>query len=64
MWAAIGTGDEIAAAQGGMEGKALVAGVSTAEPYRYARAGRVWTSRSSTTSTKKSILRRSRRAPR
>src|SRR4051812_17796715 len=40
-WAAIGTGEEVPEIHGGMEGKALVAGVSTAEPYKYAEFGRV-----------------------
>jgi carbamoyl-phosphate synthase small subunit len=57
MWAAIGTGDEIPAIEGGMEGKALVAGVSTPEPYLYADAGRVNVAVVDY-GTKKSILRR------
>ena len=43
--------------EGGMEGKALVAGVSTPEPYRYAEVGRVNVAVVDY-GTKKSILRR------
>jgi carbamoyl-phosphate synthase small subunit len=57
MWAAIGVGDETPAIEGGMEGKALVAGVSTAEPYRYAEVGRVNVAVVDY-GTKRSILRR------
>jgi carbamoyl-phosphate synthase small subunit len=57
MWGAIGTGDEIPAVEGAMEGQALVAQVSTPEPYVYAEHGR---SRVAVVDygTKRSILRR------
>ncbi len=61
MRAAIGTGDEVdleaVRSQPGMEGKALVAGVSTAEPYRYSEIGRVDVAVVDY-GTKRSILRR------
>jgi carbamoyl-phosphate synthase small subunit len=57
MWAAIGTGEDVPAIAGGMEGKALVAGVSAAEPYRYSDVGRVNVAVVDY-GTKKSILRR------
>ena len=58
MWAAIGTSEEIpAAVEGAMEGRALVARVSTPEPYAYAEHGRL---RIAVVDygTKRSILRR------
>jgi carbamoyl-phosphate synthase small subunit len=57
MWAAIGSGDEVPAIAGGMEGKALVAGVSTPEPYVYAEYGRLKVAVVDY-GTKRSILRR------
>ena len=57
MWAAIGTGDEIPAVEGAMEGQALVAQVSTPEPYVYAEQGRLRVAVVDY-GTKQSILRR------
>ena len=57
MWAAIGTGDEIPAVEGAMEGQALVAQVSTPEPYVYAEHGRLRVAVVDY-GTKQSILRR------
>ena len=57
MWAAIGTGDEIPAVEGAMEGQALVAQVSTPEPYVYAEHGRLRVAVVDY-GTKRSILRR------
>ena len=57
MWAAIGTGDEIPAVEGAMEGQALVAHVSTPEPYVYAEHGRLRVAVVDY-GTKQSILRR------
>jgi carbamoyl-phosphate synthase small subunit len=57
MWAAIGTGDEIPSVEGAMEGRALVARVSTPEPYVYAEYGRVNVAVVDY-GTKRSILRR------
>ena len=57
MWAGIGTGEEVPAIEGAMEGKALVAQVSTADRYVYAEHGRL---RIAVVDygTKRSILRR------
>ncbi len=57
MWAAIGTGEEIPAVEGAMEGQALVAQVSTPEPYVYAEHGRLRVAVVDY-GTKRSILRR------
>jgi carbamoyl-phosphate synthase small subunit len=57
MWAAIGTGDEIPAVEGAMEGQALVAQVSTPEPYVYSEHGRLRVAVVDY-GTKQSILRR------
>jgi carbamoyl-phosphate synthase small subunit len=57
MWAAIGTGEEIPAVEGAMEGQALVAQVSTPEPYTYAEHGRLRVAVVDY-GTKRSILRR------
>jgi carbamoyl-phosphate synthase small subunit len=57
MWAAIGTGDQIPEIAGGMEGKALVAAVSTPQPYVYAEHGRIDVAVVDY-GTKRSILRR------
>jgi len=57
MWSAIGTGEEVPEITGGMEGKALVAGVSTPERYVYAEHGRVDVAVVDY-GTKRSILRR------
>ena len=57
MWAAIGTGDEIPAVEGAMEGQALVAQVSTPQPYVYAEHGRLRVAVVDY-GTKQSILRR------
>jgi carbamoyl-phosphate synthase small subunit len=57
MWAAIGTGEEIPPVEGGMEGRALVARVSTPEPYVYAEYGRLKVAVVDY-GTKRSILRR------
>jgi carbamoyl-phosphate synthase small subunit len=57
MWAAIGTGDVVPEIAGGMEGQALVAAVSTPEPYVYAEHGRINVAVVDY-GTKRSILRR------
>jgi carbamoyl-phosphate synthase small subunit len=57
MWGAIGTGDEIPAVEGAMEGQALVAQVSTPKPYVYAEHGRLRVAVVDY-GTKRSILRR------
>jgi carbamoyl-phosphate synthase small subunit len=57
MWAAIGTGEEIPPVEGAMEGRALVARVSTPEPYVYAEYGRLNVAVVDY-GTKRSILRR------
>jgi carbamoyl-phosphate synthase small subunit len=57
MWAAIGTGEEIPEIEGAMKGKALVAQVSTPEPYVYAEQGRLRVAVVDY-GTKRSILRR------
>jgi carbamoyl-phosphate synthase small subunit len=57
MWGAIGTGDEIPAVEGAMEGQALVARVSIPEPYVYAEHGRLRVAVVDY-GTKRSILRR------
>ena len=57
MWAAIGAGEEIPEVAGGMAGKALVAAVSTRQPYRYAERGRIDVAVVDY-GTKRSILRR------